>query len=70
MVQLFLEYKELHQIPVDLAIRVANGRLIQVVTIHQMTSLTVVDFIEHLTFSLHTTSFVYGGTYYQQEAGH
>ena len=52
--------------PVDLVIKVADRKLRQEVTLHQRISLAVKDLIELLTFYPNTTSFMYGGTCYQQ----
>ena len=57
------------EIPVDLAVKVAEERLRQDASLGQRTSLPVEDIILLLSFCLKTTQFAYNGTYYQQVFG-
>ena len=57
------------EIPVDLAIKVAERTLTEDASLGQRTSLLVEDLVDLSTFYLNTTQFVYSGTYYQQSAG-
>ena len=57
------------KIPVDLAVKVAEERLREDVSLGQRTSLPVEDIIHLLSFCLKTTQFTYNGTYYQQVFG-
>ena len=57
------------EIPVDLAIKVAERRLTEDVSLSQRTSLPVEDIINLLSFCLKTTYFMFEGNYFQQVFG-
>ena len=57
------------KIPVDLAIKVAEKRLTEDVSLSQRTFLPVEDIIDLLSFCLKTTYFMFEGNYYQQVFG-
>ena len=57
------------KIPVDLAVKLAEERLIEDASLGQKSSLPEEDIIHLLSFCLKTTQFAYNGTYYQQIFG-